>query len=239
MLLQAPVFVVSVRYVYTNAQDVPKQIAVIRRKNYIWAGSSGRAGLRRRSAAPRLQRLWVRIPPEAWMFFCCECCVLSGRGLCDELITRREESYRLWCVVVCDLEPSWMRRSWPTGGAVAPETNKKLYLFKLIINIFYFRSLYKPTPKGTVAVDNVTKLCNRSVGSVIVYRLVLSFGWVLFKFCYRCLFRSEISHDTASNTPETLQVVSFCLHTGLWYNMCKRESERTINCSISVAAIRC
>jgi hypothetical protein len=29
--------------------------------------------------------------------------VLSGRGLCDELITRLEESYRLWCVVVCDL----------------------------------------------------------------------------------------------------------------------------------------
>jgi len=25
----------------------------------------------------------------------CECCVLSGRGLCDELITRLEESYRL------------------------------------------------------------------------------------------------------------------------------------------------
>ena len=37
------------------------------------------------------------------MFVCCECCVLSDRGLCDELITRPEESYRLWCVVVCDL----------------------------------------------------------------------------------------------------------------------------------------
>ena len=32
--------------------------------------------------------------------------MLSGRGLCDELITRAEESYRLWCVVVCDLEIS-------------------------------------------------------------------------------------------------------------------------------------
>ena len=37
------------------------------------------------------------------MFVCCDCYVLSGRGLCDELITRPEESYRLWCVV-CDLE---------------------------------------------------------------------------------------------------------------------------------------
>ena len=52
-------------------------------------------GLRRRSAAARLLRSWVRIPLGAWMFVCCEYCVLSGRGLCDELITRPEESYRL------------------------------------------------------------------------------------------------------------------------------------------------
>ena len=32
--------------------------------------------------------------------------MLSGRGLSDELITRPEESYRLWRVVVCDLETS-------------------------------------------------------------------------------------------------------------------------------------
>ena len=32
--------------------------------------------------------------------------MLSGRGLCDELITRPDESYRLCCVVVCDLETS-------------------------------------------------------------------------------------------------------------------------------------
>ena len=45
-------------------------------------------------------------PNGAWIFVCCKCRVLSGRGLCDELITRLEESYRLWCVVVCDLETS-------------------------------------------------------------------------------------------------------------------------------------
>ena len=68
-------------------------------------------GLRLRSAAACLLRSWVRIPPGAWIFVCCECRVLSGRGLCDELITGPEESYRLWCVVVCDLETSRMRRS--------------------------------------------------------------------------------------------------------------------------------
>ena len=57
--------------------------------------------LRRSSAAARLLRLRVRIPAGTYKFFCCECCVLSGRGLCDELIIRPEESYRLWCVVVC------------------------------------------------------------------------------------------------------------------------------------------
>jgi hypothetical protein len=37
---------------------------------------------------------------------CCECCVMWGRGLCDELIARPEEAYRMWYVVVCDLETS-------------------------------------------------------------------------------------------------------------------------------------
>jgi hypothetical protein len=50
-------------------------------------------GLRRRSTAARLLRLCVRIPYVSWRFFSCECCVLSGRGLCDELITRPEDSY--------------------------------------------------------------------------------------------------------------------------------------------------
>ena len=81
-------------------------------------------GLRRRSAAARLLRLWVRIPPGAWMFVCCECCVLSGRGLCDELITRPEKSYRLWCVVVCDLETSRIRRPWPALGRRATAKKK-------------------------------------------------------------------------------------------------------------------
>ena len=54
------------------------------------------------------------------MYVCCECCVLSGRGLCDGLITRSEESYGLWCVVVCDLETSSrMRRPWPALGCSA------------------------------------------------------------------------------------------------------------------------
>jgi len=51
--------------------------------------------LSHRSVAPRLLRLRAQIPLGAWMFVCCECCVLLGRGLCDELITHPEESYHL------------------------------------------------------------------------------------------------------------------------------------------------
>ena len=45
-----------------------------------------------------------------------ECGVLSGTGLYDELITRQEESYLLWCVVVCGLEISRLRRPCPALG---------------------------------------------------------------------------------------------------------------------------
>jgi hypothetical protein len=39
-------------------------------------------------------------PAGAWMSVSYECCVLSGRGLCDGPISRAEESYRVWCVGV-------------------------------------------------------------------------------------------------------------------------------------------
>jgi len=44
--------------------------------------------------------------PIEGMDVSCECCVLSGRGLCDGLITCLEESHRMWCIVVCGLETS-------------------------------------------------------------------------------------------------------------------------------------
>jgi hypothetical protein len=52
--------------------------------------------------------------------------VLSGRGLYDELITRPEDSFRLWFVVVCDLTTSSLRRPWPTGGCLSHGKKKKI-----------------------------------------------------------------------------------------------------------------
>jgi len=86
--------------------------------------------LRRRSLAARLLKSWVRIPPQAWMFVCCKSCVLSGRGLWDELITRPEESYRLWCVVLCDLETLRMRRPCSALGRSAT----KIFIYSFFLS---------------------------------------------------------------------------------------------------------
>ena len=58
--------------------------------------------------------------------------MLSGRGLCEELITRSEESYGLRCVRMCDLETSSVRRPWPAWGRGAKTKQKKK---KLEINV--------------------------------------------------------------------------------------------------------
>jgi hypothetical protein len=81
------------------------------------------------------------------MFVCCDCCVLLGRSLCDGLITRPEQSYRLWRVVVCDQETSNTRRLKPATDLwkIQPQwvvtqgkqTNKQIFYCK-IIRIFAY-----------------------------------------------------------------------------------------------------
>ena len=54
--------------------------------------------------------------------------MLSGRGLSEELITRPDESYRLWCVVECDLETTKIlvneEEAKAHEGAIAPRGKK-------------------------------------------------------------------------------------------------------------------
>jgi hypothetical protein len=54
---------------------------------------------------------------------CRECCVLSGRCVCIQLITRAGESYQLWCVVVCNQEASWIWMPCSTWGALQQKKN--------------------------------------------------------------------------------------------------------------------
>jgi hypothetical protein len=69
------------------------------------------------------------------------CCVLSGRGLCDELITRPEEPYRPWRVVVCDQEPR-ERGDYSPRWAAEPEI--------IIIIIIRFEQIYCSSLGGTI-----------------------------------------------------------------------------------------
>jgi hypothetical protein len=73
------------------------------------------------------------------MLVCCECCVLWGRVLCDELITCPEVSYRVWCVV-CGLESSWMRRAcWPQN-----KHQTKMHFRAVIVQPLGTRCLLRP-----------------------------------------------------------------------------------------------
>jgi len=83
------------------------------------------------------------------MSVCCECCVLSGRGLCDELITRSKESYRLWCVVACDLETSRMRRPWlALGGSTTRDGDRLVYIGVYLKSVLIYINNY-PTRCNT------------------------------------------------------------------------------------------
>jgi hypothetical protein len=55
----------------------------------------------------------------------CVRCVLSDKGLCYGPITHPEECYRLWCVTVCDVESSKMRRPWPALGCCTKEEEEQ------------------------------------------------------------------------------------------------------------------
>ena len=61
------------------------------------------------------------------MLVCCECCVLSGRGLCDELITRPEESNPLLCVVECNLRNLVNEEALVYWGLLR-QTKKKIFI---------------------------------------------------------------------------------------------------------------
>jgi len=110
-----------------NCQSV-KKVSVpqsaVGKWNILYSRSQRRRGLRRRSAAARLLILWVQIPLRAWISVSSDCYVLSGKDLGVGLKTRPEESYRLWCVIECDLETSWMKRSWPALGCRAKKKEK-------------------------------------------------------------------------------------------------------------------
>jgi len=68
--------------------------------------------------------------------------VLSDRGLCGELIIRPEESCRLWCVVVCDLEN--LKNEEAMTGVGSQRHRKELLPLKRNVVLYFFIFMYVP-----------------------------------------------------------------------------------------------
>jgi hypothetical protein len=117
------------------------------------------------------------------VFVCCDCCVFSGRGLCDGFITRPEESYRLWRVIVCDQETSKTRRLMPATGlwkiqlqwVVTPrkQINKQLptnaqLIYRLSHSSYVFRHYCFILRKFVVSnLLSYTSMSNAAVGNAV------------------------------------------------------------------------
>ena len=133
------------------------------------ADPSGRA-VSSESTAARLLGLRVRVPLGAWMSVSYECCVLSGRGLCDGPIFHPEEIYRLWCVIVCDLETWNMRRPWPALGCCVRNKQTRNYVYICVcfvtICMFLIAPVLRP-PKTSYALSWCTK-CHRDLRSISI-----------------------------------------------------------------------
>jgi hypothetical protein len=94
---------------------------------------------RRMSAVARLLRQWVRILPGSLRFVVSEFSELSVVSLCDELITRPEEFYGIWFVVVCDLETPSMKMSWPAmGRSTTNKSVEQAHFNQGNVNFLYF-----------------------------------------------------------------------------------------------------
>jgi len=124
------------------------------------------------------------------MFVCCECCVLSGRSLCDELITSPEESYRLWCVVLCDLETSRMRRQWP---ALGPAVQKKY--------IISYDSMTMVTRKRLkLRLEADCRSCLETAVVLLKYFQIRSGNWKHYKLDFIKLFRNLIFSESCKGS---------------------------------------
>ena len=156
--------------------------------------------------------LGVRIPPGAWIFVCCECRVLSGRGLCDELITHPEESYRLCCVVVCDLETSRM-------GAPYIYDISRLRVNVDIIFLSSFRQMPKQGMTSPFHILHNPSLINRptiwqSYGPKISFFCVMIssyFVWRSHSYVVEDSKSSRIRHHVIGWVVPTIMKEIFCL----------------------------
>jgi hypothetical protein len=106
------------RYALRQPRTDTKNIASTR----VWAPDR----LARSKSLYRLRYPGRPNPAGTWKSVSCECCVLSGRGVCDGPITRPEEAYWVWCVELnVILKPQQWRGLGPLGLSSHKKTSNK------------------------------------------------------------------------------------------------------------------
>ena len=134
--------------------------------------------LRRWSADVHLLGLRVRIQPGAWISVYCDCCVLSGTDLCVGLISRPEESCRLWCVCVWswsfgneEVLAQWgllsLRKSDPPSEAL-----------RIWISVVWFRASY------------ISKWKHQLDATILKYFISLNSSLYMFRVLHPPIIRS-------------------------------------------------
>ena len=143
------------------------------------------------------------------------------------MITRPEDSYRLWWVVVCDLETWWMRRPWPALGRSA--TKKRVYwnlltLYSLcetlwkclstLLNSFvhnfsqyvYFFSLH--VSGDHVRIIRKNDCIYATLGTCYSVRMTVWCAWWMFHPAYQTVIHTEWQ------TPSVAELQLFLLMMG-------------------------
>jgi len=129
---------------------------------------------------PKLMpRLWVRIPPGHGCLSVVSvlCCQVEVSATSLSLVQRKSDC----AAPMCNLETSWMRRPWPTGGAAAPKTQTPMLI--AVLGCVYanynrtHRKIYQPTNQLTYSLTPCSgDLLEKLTGSQPIKRYCALYG---------------------------------------------------------------
>jgi hypothetical protein len=169
-------------------------------------------------------------------------CALSDRGLCDVLITHPEESYRLSCVLVCDLGTSRMRRLKLIKGCKCRIQKKKYWYYSVVFPLSlrlhlssktqitynctmaaFFRRPYSSTCRKAANIGTLRSFQNQNLSTEKV--LVLRTTWQDFA-THRVHLELMAEHVLATKTLGSKQGP---LRSSFWNIIPCSRKDKTVN----------
>jgi hypothetical protein len=165
-------------------------------------------------------------PAGAWKSVCCECCVLLGKGFCNGPITRPEESYRVRCTVVCDIETSWMRRPWHALGRSAKTSLTNIALDQTQQFIYTASSVQRQVYSVKCTASSVQRQVYsvKCTVSSVQHLRIMNFRFRFVSICHPVVMVVLILD------PESCWIACFWVHTCLYcvhtclYCVCSKEA---------------